>query len=132
MIWDLFCYSDNDYMGDPDSRRNILVYILYTKNVPISWWSKAQRSVTLSSSEAAYIVLSEAEKKIIFVVQLMESMGVKVEYSIIVWVNNVGAIFMSNNMTTSNCIKHMDISNVLNMMSSRLFLLRVKTMTKTS
>ena len=46
IMWNLFCYSDSDYAADPDSKRNVLGYILSIRNVPISCRSKAQRSVT--------------------------------------------------------------------------------------
>ena len=52
--------------------------LYYVKRVPVCWKSKAQRSVTLSSTEAEWIALSEATKEIIFVVHLLESLGIKV------------------------------------------------------
>jgi len=67
-----------------------------------------QRSVTLSSSEAEWVVLSEAVKEIMFVLQLLESMKIKVKLPI-TQVDNVGAIFMSKNISTSNRTKHVDI-----------------------
>ena len=84
-------------------------FILYVKGVPISWRSKAQRSVTLSSSEAEWVALSEAVKEIMFVLQLLESMKIKVKLPVTVRVDNVGAIFMSKNISTSNRTKHVDI-----------------------
>ena len=75
--WELVCFSDSDYAGDPDSRRSVSGYILYIKGVPICWRSKAQRSVTLSSSEAEWTALSEAVKEIMFVIQLLQSMKIK-------------------------------------------------------
>ena len=44
-----------------------------------------------------------------FVLQLLQSMHIKVKLPIIVHVDNVGATFMSNNVTTSGCTKHVDI-----------------------
>jgi hypothetical protein len=107
--WDLVCYSDSDYAGDPDTRRSVSGYILYVGGVPICWRSKAQRSITLSSSEAEWIALSEATKEIMFVLQLLKSMHIKVELPITVRVDNIGAIWMSQNVNTSNRTKHVDI-----------------------
>ena len=61
--------------------------------MPISWKSKAQRSVTLSSSEAELFTLSEAAKEIKFVYQVLISMGIAVKLPIVCRVDNVGAIF---------------------------------------
>ena len=107
--WDLVCYSDSDYAGDPDTRRSVSGYILYVCGVPICWRSKAQRSVTLSSSEAEWIALSEATKEVMFVLQLLESMHIRVQLPITVRVDNIGAIWMSQNVNTSSRTKHVDI-----------------------
>jgi hypothetical protein len=63
------------------------------------WKSKQQQSVTLSSSEAEYVALSEAAKELKFVAQTLESIGIKAKYPITVFVDNVGAIFMAENVT---------------------------------
>ena len=66
---------------------------------PVSWRSKLQKSVSLSSSEVEYIALSKAVKEVMFVAQLLESIQVDI----------VGAIFMASNITTTSPTKHVDI-----------------------
>ena len=44
-----------------------------------------------------------------FVLQLLENMNIKVKLPVTVRVDNVGAIFMSKNISTSNRTKHVDI-----------------------
>jgi hypothetical protein len=67
---------------------------------------QAQRSVLLSSAEAEFVSLSEAAKEIKFDVQILESMGIVVEIPIIVRVDNVGTIFMSENASSSSSQTH--------------------------
>ncbi len=98
--WALVCYSDSDYAGESDTRQSISGFILYMCNIPISW--KSKQSVTLSSSEAERVALSEAVKEVIFVSQLLTSMKIHVQYPVIVQVDNVGAIFMAQNVTTTS------------------------------
>ena len=74
----------------------------------ISWKSKAQRGVTLSSSEAEFVALSEAAKEIKFIVQVLISMGIPVRLPVICRVDNIGAIFMAENVSTSQRTKHID------------------------
>ena len=107
--WELTCYSDRYYAKEPKTRRSVSGYILYVKGVPICWRSKAQRAVTLSSSKAEWFALSEAVKEIVFVLQLLESIHIKVKIPIIVKVDNVGAIFLSGNINTGSRSKHIDI-----------------------
>jgi hypothetical protein len=101
--------SDSEYAGDPDTRISVYGYILYFCGAPIAWKSKSDKSVTLSSTEAEYFALSEAAKEVIFVRHLVKSMGIEIEFPIIIKVDNVGAIYLSNNHTTSQRTKHIDI-----------------------
>ena len=107
--WDLVCYSDSDYAGDPDTRRSVSGYVLFVQGVPVSWRSKANKTVTLSSTEAEWIALSEAVKEVMFVVQLLDSMRIKYHLPVTVRVDNIGAIFMSKNINTSSRTKHVDV-----------------------
>ena len=65
--------------------------------------------MSLSSSEAEYIAISEDVKEVMFVIQLLESMKILVEYPVIVRVDNIGAIFMESNIMTGSCTEHMGI-----------------------
>lgn len=107
--WDIVVYTDSDYASDPVSRRSVSGYIIYVHGVPICWKSKAQQSVTLSSTEAEWVALSEAIKEVIFLINLLGSMRIIVQLPVIVRVDNVGAIFMSENLTTTSRTKHIDI-----------------------
>jgi hypothetical protein len=107
--WNITCSTDSDYASDPETRRSVSGYIIYVHGVPICFRSKQQRCVTLSSCEAEWIALSEAVKDVVFLVRLCESINLKIKLPITVRVDNVGAIYMSQNITTSNNTKHVDI-----------------------
>jgi hypothetical protein len=107
--WSMVAFSDSDYATDPETRISISGYVLYLRGVPISWRSKGQKSVTLSSTEAEYIAMSECAKEIKFVHQLLTSMGIKLDSPIVVRVDNVGAIFMGENISISQRTKHVDV-----------------------
>ena len=72
--WEIICFSDSNYAGDIVSRQSINGFIQYVLGVPFSWWSKYQKSVSLSRSETEYIALSEAVKEVMFVIHLLGSM----------------------------------------------------------
>ena len=91
------------------SRRIIIGFILYVLGVLVSWQLKLQKSVSLSSSEAEYVVLSKTVKEVMFVIQLLGSMKIAVKYQVTVRVDNVGAIFLEINITNTCHTKHMDI-----------------------
>ena len=107
--WSMVAYSDSDFAGDKETRISIAGFVIYLLGVPISWKSKGQKSVTLSSTEAEFVALSEAAKEIKFIYQVLQSMGIEVELPIVVRVDNVGAIFTSNNVAISQRSKHIDV-----------------------
>ena len=74
--------SDGDYAGDKDNRLGITGYCIYVNICLILWKSRAQRSHTLSSTEAEYVALSEICTEILFVQMIMEFLGQSVEYPI--------------------------------------------------
>ena len=67
------------------------------------------RSVVLSTTEAEYIALLGLVKEIKFIIQLMSTMNIHVELPITIYVDNVGAIWLSNNRTTNERTKHVHI-----------------------
>ena len=101
-------FSDSDYATDPETRISVSGFVLYVCGVPVSWASRGQKSVTLSSTEAEYVALSEAAKEVKFVYQLMTEIGIEVKLPITIRVDNVGAIFMAENNAISNRTKHVD------------------------
>jgi hypothetical protein len=101
--------SDSEYAGDRETRISVYGYIVYYCGAPISWKSKAGRSVTLSSTEAEYYACSEAAKELVFVQNLIKSMGIELSLPIQLHVDNTGAIYLANNYTTGQRTKHIDI-----------------------
>jgi hypothetical protein len=101
--------SDSEYAGDKDTRISVYGYILYFCGAPIAWKSKSGKSVTLSSTEAEYFATSEIAKEAIFTQQVIESIGLNLKYPITIKVDNVGAIYLANNYSTSQRTKHINI-----------------------
>jgi len=77
--------------------------------VPVSWKSYLQKSMMLSWSKAIFVALSEATEEVPFVVQVLQLIGIEIELPVVVHVENVGAIFIAENVTMSQHTKHIDI-----------------------
>ena len=54
---------DMDYAGDPVSKRIISGFILHVLGVPVTWRSKSQKSILLSSSDTENIALLRLLKR---------------------------------------------------------------------
>jgi hypothetical protein len=65
--WSLRVFCDSDWAGDYETRISVTGFILYLMNVPVYLRSKSQKGVTLSSSEAEYVAMSEAVKEVMFI-----------------------------------------------------------------
>ena len=107
--WALKALSDSDFASDKETRISVFGYVIYFYGIPIAWRSKGMKSVVLSTTEAEYMALSQVVKELKFIVQLVQTMNIEVELPITVHVDNVGAIWLSNNHTISDRTKHIDI-----------------------
>ncbi|XP_055527530.1 uncharacterized protein LOC129720120 [Wyeomyia smithii] len=68
-------YSDADWAGDPESRRSTSGAVFFYAGGTISWASRRQSCVTLSSMEAEFVALSEACQETIWLRQLLPDFG---------------------------------------------------------
>ena len=100
--WVLKALSDSDFASDKETRICVYGYVIYFCGIPIAWRSKGMRSVVLSTTETQYMALSEVVKELKFIVQLLQTMNITVELPITVPVDNVGAIWLSNNRNTGD------------------------------
>jgi hypothetical protein len=107
--WGVQAFCDSDYAGDRDGHKSISGFIIYVQGCPISWKSKGQKAVTLSSSEAENVAMSEVCAEIMFLKQVLKFLKIQVTLPIIVQVDNVGAIYLAHNAVSGPRMKHVDI-----------------------
>lgn len=74
-------YIDSDYGGDKSTRRSTTGYISLFRGAPISWQSKLQKTVALSSCEAEYMAIREAIKELIFISSIAKELAIYTEIS---------------------------------------------------
>ncbi|KAH9309029.1 hypothetical protein KI387_036940, partial [Taxus chinensis] len=72
-------YVDSDMAGDVDSRRSTACYIYNVGGTAVSWISRLQKLVALSTTEAEYVAATEARKEMIWLQQFLEELGHKQE-----------------------------------------------------
>ncbi|KAG6590542.1 Integrase catalytic core protein [Phytophthora cinnamomi] len=105
-------YSDADWAGDLSDRKSTSGYLFQVAGGPISWGSKKQSSVSLSTSEAEYIALSLAIQEGKWVHKLLceilvAARGVTPELKI--FEDNQSCIKMTKNPVNHGRAKHIDI-----------------------
>ena len=82
--------------------------MIFLEGVLIHWRSRLQKVVALSSSEAEFYACGEAVREVPFIAQILKFLEVNVELPVQVKIDNVGAIFMSENKTSASRTRHMD------------------------
>ena len=70
-------YVDSDMAGDKDSRRSTIGYVFTVGGIAVSWISKLQKVVALSSTEAEYVATTKASKDMIWLHRFMVELGKK-------------------------------------------------------
>ena len=105
--WRVVAYSDSTFASDRDNRRSVTGYCIYVNGALIAWKSRIQKNVTLSSTEAEYVAISETCMAMMHIKQLLEFMGRQIELPMTLRVDNIGAMYLANNATSSRT-RHID------------------------
>ena len=105
----LIGYSDADWAGDVDDRHSTSGNVFLLAKGAVSWLSKKQATVALSTAEAEYVALSAATQEAIWLRRLLTDVGEPLEDPIVINEDNQGAIAMAKNPVGHARTKHIDI-----------------------
>ena len=108
MTVDLSVFCDAAF-ADQYNRRSTYSYLVFLCSNLISWCSKTTPSVKLSSTDAEYYALAKVTKEIMYLKQLLETLGLTVKTPILIYEDNQQAIDIANNLMIKSRTKHIDI-----------------------
>ena len=108
---DIICYTDSDWGSDPIDRRSISGYVFQLSETSsvISYKSKKQPTVALSTCEAEYMALAYAVQEALFLKQLIFDMTQQRQKCVTIYVDNQGTIDLAKNPVHHMRSKHIDI-----------------------
>ena len=106
---ELLGFSDADWAGDLDNRRSTTGNLFMLANGVITWLSKRQVTVSLSTAEAEYVALCSATQEAIWLRRLLGELGWDQEKPTKIYEDNQGTIAMSKNPVNHSRTKHIDI-----------------------
>lgn len=102
-------FVDADWAGNTIDRRSYTGYVFKIGSNVVSWESRKQRTVALSSTEAEYMALSDACKESLFICTfLTECLGSKVNH-IVMYNDNQSAQKLCNSSLFHSRTKHIDV-----------------------
>lgn len=103
-------YCDADWASDIDKRRSCTGYLFKLSNAAISWGSKRQPTIALSSTEAEYMALSSATNEVIWLKNLLcELDSNQKNVAVPVYCDNQSAICLANVDGYNARTKHIDV-----------------------
>jgi hypothetical protein len=104
-------YSDADWGADLNDRKSITGYVFFMAGGPVSWQSKKQPTVALSSVEAEYMSATQATKEALWWKSFLKEFGAKINYPIQMYSDSQGAILLAKNPEYHSRTKHIDIQH---------------------
>lgn len=105
---DLVAYVDADWAGDTETRRSTTGFVFMIGNGLISWASRRQANITLSSTEAEYVALSEACIELRWIKMLMKDLNLDKSIAT-VYEDNQSFISLANEFKLNPKTKHIEV-----------------------
>lgn len=102
-------YVDADYGGDPDTKRSTSGYVFIMAGGPVSWNSKRQATVTLSTTEAEYVGLTRAAQQCKWMFSFMDEINMSQQLPGTLRGDNESAIALTKNTKNHARAKHIAV-----------------------
>lgn len=102
-------FSDSDWAGSLEDRRSTTGVVFNLGTAAISWMSKKQEVISLSTTEAEYVAASAAACQCLWLRKLMNDCGLECKEASEIWCDNKSTIAIAKNPMHHGRTKHMDI-----------------------
>jgi hypothetical protein len=106
---ELIGFSDSDYAGDAEDRKSTSGYVFLLSGAAISWSSKKQLVVTLSTTEAEFIAAASCACQGIWLNRILEEVKHAQQGPIMLFYDNNSTIKLSKNPVLHGRSKHIDV-----------------------
>lgn len=105
----LTAYSDSDFAGDLDDRKSTTGCVFMFNSGAVSWSSKKQPVVSLSTTEAEYIAAASCACQCVWLRRVLTELGYVQEECTTILCDNSSTIKLSKNPVLHGRSKHIDI-----------------------
>ena len=102
-------YADSDWVGSAVDRKSTSGYCFSMESTMISWFSRTQGSIAQSTTEAEYIVASDACRELLWLKQLPSDLFSGNIDSTIIHCDNQSCIKLSENSVFHDRSKHIEM-----------------------
>lgn len=102
-------HCDADYAGDPDTRMSTTGYTFNLGAGAVSWCSKRQPSVSLSTTEAEYKAAAMAAQECTWLMQLLKDLYQSTDEPVLLHCDNQSTIRLAENPIFHARTKHVEV-----------------------
>jgi hypothetical protein len=102
-------FTDADWAGSIDDRKSTSGATFYLGGCLVSWLSKKQTSISLSTVEAEYIAATACCTQVLWMKQTLQDLQVQFSEPIPIFCDNTSAINISKNPVMHSKTKHIPI-----------------------
>ena len=100
-------YADASHASDVSTRRSVGAYVFFINGGAVAWRSHLQPMVTLSSTEAEYVALSDAAQEAVYLRNVLAFLDVSQGVTIM-FEDNQPCIHIATNPVVTPRVKHVD------------------------
>jgi hypothetical protein len=102
-------FGDADFAGDLDSRRSTTGFVFLLNGAAISWQSRLQKTVAVSTAEAEYMAAGAAVKEALWLRKLLSEALGGAPNCVPLWSDNQAALKLLKDAGSQNKTKHIDV-----------------------
>ena len=105
----LYGYTDADWAGSVCDRRSTSGFMFSLGSAAITWSSKKQPTVALSSTEAEYRGAAVAACEVAWLQMLLGDLGIQVQVPVVIHCDNLSSIQLARNPVFHARTKHIEV-----------------------
>jgi hypothetical protein len=102
-------YTDADHAGNPDNGRSTSGFVVKVGTGAISWSSRLQSIVALSTTEAEFVAAVSAGQEILWLRNLFSELGFSITGPSTLYIDNQSALAVAKNPEHHGRMKHLDL-----------------------
>jgi hypothetical protein len=102
-------YSDADWAQNKGDRKSVTGFMFNMAGAPVTWSSKGQSTIALSSTEAEYVALTATAREALWLRSVLTELGQRPPSATTIYEDNESAMKLVNNPVQHVRSKHIDI-----------------------
>ncbi|KAJ8631789.1 hypothetical protein MRB53_025112 [Persea americana] len=107
--YELVAYTDSDYAGDLEDRKSTSSYLFLSSYGAVSWSSRKQPIITLSTTEAEFVAAASCVCEAVWLRRMLETLHHDQQDSTVMFCDNSSTIKLSKNPVMHGQSKHIDV-----------------------